>query len=226
MASTLVRTCALVLLVAVAGCSAQVDTGGSPDSAAPAASSEVIDIAPLRQTDFDYEPAGSPEELVRRGHDVVVAGEVETVVQAGEESVVPGDGNPLLYVAMKVRVTDPYRVRSPDLLDDGYVYAILSQGPRSPDGTPSYSLEDWNRAIPPGTPILLLAGPAEEGVVGPDSEVPDGARAVAPDVQGLVLEGLIDGRRQLENGLEEFAAGWKGIESMDALKDRVASAIG
>ncbi|WP_216216765.1 hypothetical protein [Amycolatopsis aidingensis] len=208
---------ALVAAALAAGCGGAPE--GSPDAGAAAAESGV-DVSVLRQGHHDFVPAPSPEALVRTGkHEVITAGKVDTVLQGEEIPLQEGDEQPELFVLLKVRVTETFRASSPEAINDGHVYVSVWQGPRynDPAGTPEFSLADWNRAIPAGTPVMLFLNPADEGIRPGLPGVPAGARAMAADVQGILLE---DGGRLL-GGFEELEGQWTGIRSMTELADRV-----
>ncbi|TDD24655.1 hypothetical protein E1218_16010 [Kribbella turkmenica] len=204
---------ALVIALFATGC------GGT---AAPDESGQHsrVDTTVMRQIDHDYVPAESPEALVKTDrHDVIAAGEVETILQGDEIPMQAGDEQGEQFVLLKVRVTEAFRVRSANQITDGYAYVALWQGPRynDPQGTPEFSLADWNRAIPAKTPVLLFLAATDEGMRSGLHGVPANAIPLAADVQGVIFE---DGGRLL-GGLEELEGQWTGIGSMKELTDRV-----
>ncbi|MFI0405181.1 hypothetical protein [Actinomadura sp. 3N508] len=207
----------MVAALAVTGC------GSAESGGAPAASGQTrVDVSPLRESHHDFEPAASPEALVKTGrHAVIAAGTVEGIQQGGEAPLQAGDEQGLLQVVMKVRVTDEYRVRAAGQVKDGAVYVGLWQGPRYNDanGTPEYTLQEWNKAIPKGTTVMLFLQPQAggAGVKG----APAGAKIMTPDVQGIIFE---DGGRLL-GGIEELEGEWKQIGSLAQLKQRVQKQV-
>lgn len=202
----------LVAALASACGGSPADAPAAPDAAQRQAA---VDVSLLRQGHNDFAAVESPEELVEAGgHDVIAAGEVVTILPGGEAAAEAGDEHAELTVLMKVRVTEAFRVRSAEQISDGHVYVALWQGARfnDPAGTPEHSVADWNRAIPSGTSVMLFLREAP-GLAG----VPAGARAMTPDVQGLILE---DGGKLL-GGIEELEGQWAAVGSMKNLGDRI-----
>lgn len=204
---------ALAVALFATGCGAAPDAAVGRDAAG-------VDVKVLRQIDHDYEPAQSPEALVKTNrHDVIAAGTVETILPGDEIPLQAGDQQGELFVLMKVRVTEAFRVRSAGLVNDGAVYVALWQGPRynDTDGTPEFSLADWNKAVPAGTPVMLFLAETKEGMRPGLAGVPADARPLAADVQGVIF----DSGSRLLGGLEELQGQWTGIGSMKELTDRV-----
>lgn len=204
--------------------------GGAPsESAAPAApvaaqqqaqQQSTVDVSLLRQVDNDFAAVESPEKLVESGgHDVIAAGKVVEILQGAEVRAEQGEQYPALTVVMKVGVTEKFRVSSPEQIKDGHVYVTLWQGARFNDaaGTPEHSVADWNRAIPTGTPVMLFLRETDEGIAPGIAGVPAGTKAMAPDVQGLILE---EGGKLL-GGIEELEGQWTSVGSMKNLGDRI-----
>lgn len=211
--------CALLVTALASAC------GGSPADA-PAAAQDAaqpraaVDVSLLRQGHNDFAAVESPEELVAAGgHDVIAAGEVVAILPGGEAAAEAGDEHAELTVLMKVRVTEAFRVRSAEQITDGHVYVALWQGARfnDPAGTPEHSVADWNRAIPSGTSVMLFLREADAGIAPGLAGVPAGAKAMTPDVQGLILE---DGGKLL-GGIEELEGQWAAVGSMKNLGDRI-----
>lgn len=204
---------ALVIALFATGCGG----AGAPDAADQQSG---VDLKVMRQIDHDFMPAASPEALVKSNrHDVIASGEVETILQGDEIPQEPGDQQPEQFVVMKVRVTEAFRVRSADQVNDGYVYVPLWQGPRynDPQGTPEFSLDEWKQAIPAKTRVMLFLAETDEGMAPGRHGVPANAKPLAADVQGIIFE---DGGRLL-GGLEELEGQWTAIGSMKELTDRV-----
>lgn len=218
-----VAVAAVVLLV---GCGSPEDATGGSDPVEGR-----TDLSVVRQALIDFEPVSSPEALATGGrngelHHAIVAGEIEGVSQRRGIFEAPPD-IPAPQVLIKVRVTDEIRSASPDYTRGGYVYFELYQGPVYGDGaseridTPVYTLEDWNEALPPGTPILLYLKESTEDTVGVAPEVPVGARIMSPDTQGVILE---DGGKLL-GGLVDIDPGWTDAASIDELIERLRAVM-
>ncbi|GAA2084379.1 hypothetical protein [Actinomadura alba] len=219
----------LVLLAAALGAAAcgttSATTTGAPKSATSTKSSGV-DVSLLRQQDLDYEPAKSPEALVKsRRHDVIATGTVEAIEQGREILLEEGDTYPLTHVVMRVRVTDKLRASSADQVKDGRVYVELWQGGRYNDkaGTPVHSLSEWRRSIPAGTPVMLfLSKDQAEGTMrGKTNGLAPGAKLMTPDAQGIVFQ---DGGR-LIGGIEDLQGEWAQIKTLNQLRDRVKAQL-
>jgi hypothetical protein len=219
---------AALLTAGCGGAPGTVQSGAGPQGTMPEATLPVqqtsVDVTVLRQGHYDYDPADSPEELAKTGrHDVIAGGTVETILQGDEIAEGPNDQQPAQYVVMKVRVSETFRTRAAGQINDGHVYVTLWQGPRynDPQGTPEFSLAHWNKAIPQGTSVMMFLMETAEGARPGSRGVPANARAMAPDVQGLIL----DNAGTLVNGLEEFEGEWPRIKSMTELSQRVRAAV-
>lgn len=129
----------------------------SGSECAPAPSRK-LNVRPLRQVAFDYDPFHSPEELAAKAP-LVVAGTVKDFVPGPVvEEGIPGDRTH--YVLMPVRVTERFKGKAA-----GLVHVKFFQGGLR-DGKPIYSVADFRRAVPEGTRILLFAYPdTREGTV-------------------------------------------------------------
>lgn len=172
---------------------------------------EAVDVAPLRQSLQDFEPASSPQQLVEFAlHDAVVQGRLRTVLPGGGAPPSEEDDAPEQYVILVVDLEEVY-VASPDPGLDDTAYVVLFQGAWR-GGQPEYSLDDWNRAVPSGTEMMLFLRRTSVGMVTGQHGIPAGAIGTAPIPQGLILrdgDGLLGGLVDLDPGWTELS--WEGL---------------
>lgn len=177
-----------------------------------------VDVAPMRQTLVDFEPASSPQELVGLTlHDAIVRGRLRTVLPGGGLPQSEEDDSPEQYVILAVDVEEVY-VTSPDIDLDDTAYVVLFQGAWR-GGQPEYSLDDWNRALPSGTEMMLFLRQSNVGMVTGQHGIPAEAIGTTPIPQGFILrndDGLL-------GGLVDLDPGWTDL-SWDALDEQVTNA--
>lgn len=201
---------------------------------------DVRDIEPERASDLslvisgDYDVAESPEELIDKrkaladiGWDieVIAVGAVEEIVQGRDIWTVSSDPEPEHQVVLRVRVSEV--LLADDQVADGRVYVELPQGGSDADGSPHYSLEEWNTAIPPGTKVMLFL----LDTVQPDGKlkidhagrgVADDATLMQRDPQGLIVE--YDGNVVNQDG-DDLNERW-GVSSIEEIVERVRQHLG
>ncbi|MFD8532776.1 hypothetical protein ACFV0L_35735 [Streptosporangium canum] len=203
-------------------------TGGSPRTSAvstrPAGSAHRVDTSVLRTAQFDYDHKGSPEELVRsRDHESIVVGSVEGFEQGRDIYTVEGDPYPEKRVVMHVRVDSTIKDRG--LVSDGRVYVDLDQGGVYHSGKPRRSLDDFRKAIPAGTKVMLFLSPDRRTafrIEGAGNGLPSGAVLTVPDPQGMIFD---DGS-EVMGGQEDLEGEWQAIGSVDEVAIRVKKALG
>jgi hypothetical protein len=205
---------ALAAIVAVGASGCGNESGASESAKTPPATAPIadeqrpqVDVSATRMTaDYDYEPAPSVSDLAQSRASVVlgeVAGWSDGRVLL--ESDDPGFQDFSYTAVLTLEVTRSYRG---DDKQGDVVYVEIPRGGEIrvdgelPDnGTEPVlsTIEDLTEAVPTGTRLLLLGGPARSGAElladSPDSEVlqpgtgyPDGAPLLVPHVQGLLFE--------------------------------------
>ena len=217
----------LVAAALLVGCS--TGAGGAVDDATedadPGIDNEMlnadrdaVDVAPLRQSLQDFEPASSPQELVEFDlHDAIVRGRLRTVLPGGGRSPSEEDDSPEQHVILAVDIEEVYAV-SADLGLDDTAYVVLFQGAWR-GGQLEYSLDDWNRAVPSGTELMLFLRRTSVGMVTGQHGIPADAIGTTPIAQGLILR---DGDGLL-GGLVDLDPGWTEL-SWEALGEQVVNA--
>lgn len=194
------------------------DAGPGIETEALEADRDAVDVAPLRQTIVDFEPASSPQQLVESAlHDAIVRGRLRTVLPGGGLLPSDEDDSPEQYVILAVDVEEAYAANADVGIGDT-AYVVLFQGPWR-GGQPEYSLDDWKRALPSGTEMMLFLRRTNVGMVTGQHGIPDDAFGTTPIPQGLILrhgEGLL-------GGLVDLDPGWTDL-SWDALDEQVANA--
>ncbi|MET8340394.1 hypothetical protein [Streptosporangium canum] len=204
-------------------------TGGSPQSSAavntrPTGSAHGMDTSVLRTAQFDYDHKGSPEELVKsRDHESIVVGSVEGFEQGRDIYAVEGDPYPEKRVVMHVRVDSTIKDRG--LVSGGRVYVDLDQGGVYHSGKPRRSLDDFRKAIPAGTKVVLFLFPDRRTafrIEGAGNGLPSGAALTAPDPQGMIF----DNGSEVMGGQEDLEGEWQAIGSVDEVAIRVKKALG
>ncbi|WP_436757925.1 hypothetical protein [Streptosporangium sp. V21-05] len=172
---------------------------------------------------FDYDHKATPEELVKaRNHEAITTGTVEGFEQGRDIYAIEGDPYPEKRIVMRVKVEDSIKDRG--LVKDGYVYVDLDQGGVYHDGTPRTSLEDFRKAIPSGTRVILFLFKEQRAAFRIDGEkngLPEGARLAAADPQGIIF----DTGNQLVGGQEDLDTQWKSINRIDVVAERVRNAL-
>lgn len=178
----------------------------------------------------DYEVAESPEQLLEldppRTTKAVVVGAVEGIEQGRDIYAVPDDPEPAPYLVLRVRVSET--LMGAGKVHDGRVYVEMWQGGVYNDGSgPRFSVEDWEKAIPQGTPVMLFLLDNLVDKNGDKTEndgrgVPDGATLMIADPQGMIFE--YDGQLVGEDygGDADFASMWD-VSSIEDISARVGS---
>ena len=223
------RTAAAALIAAALLVGCFTGSGGAlddtTDDAVPGVHNEsldggrdAVDVAPLRQALQDFEPASSPQQLVEFAlHDAIVRGRLRTVLPGGGAPPNDEDDAPEQYVILVVDLEEVY-VASPDLGLDDTAYVVLFQGAWR-GGQLEYSLDDWNRAVPSRTEMLLFLRRTSVGMVTGQHGIPADAIGTTPIAQGLILR---DGDGLL-GGLVDLDPGWTEL-TWEALAEQVANA--
>lgn len=194
------------------------DADPAIDNASLDGDRDAVDIAPLRQALQDLEPASSPQQLVDFTlHDAIVRGRLRTVLPGGGAAASEEDDAPEQYVILLVDLEE-VDVAIPDLGLDDTAYVVLFQGAWR-GGQPEYSLDDWNRAVPSGTEMLLFLRRTNVGMVNRQHGIPADAIGTTPISQGLIPR---DGDGLL-GGLVDLDPGWTEL-SWEALAEQVATA--
>ena len=177
----------------------------------------VVDVAPLRQVHFDYEPAASPAALVEAGlHDAVVRGRLRAVLPGGGLAPSESDDSPEQYVILDVEVERVYESTG----EIGRsVYVVLFQGGWQGDA-PRYSIDDWNKALPSGTEMVLFLVGTRTGMVTGEHGIPADAVGMTPVPQGMILR---TGTDLLLGGLDVLDPAWESI-TWDSLDEQLARA--
>ncbi|MER5421917.1 hypothetical protein [Streptosporangium roseum] len=216
-------------LAVAAAMTSACGTGGSPQTSAaintqPAGSAHGMNTSVLRTAQFDYDHKGSPEELVKsRDHESIVVGSVEGFEQGRDIYTVEGDPYPEKRVVMHVRVDSTIKDRG--LVSDGRVYVDLDQGGLHHSGKPRKSLDDFRKAIPAGTRVMLFLFPDRRTafrIEGAGNGLPIGAVLTAPDPQGMIF----GNGSKVVGGQEDLEGGWRTIGSLDEVAIRVRKALG
>ncbi|MFI6452997.1 hypothetical protein ACIBF6_15710 [Streptosporangium amethystogenes] len=183
-----------------------------------------IDTSPLRSGKFDYPHMDTPEELVRsRDHESIIIGSVEGFEQGRDIYDMPEDPYPDKRVVMRVRVDSTIKDRG--LVSDGRVYLDLDQGGLYRSGIPRTSLNDFRKAIPADTKVMLFLFPDQRQaprIEGARNGLPGGAILATADPQGVIF----DSGSKLVGGHEELEGAWRGIGSIDEVALRVRKALG
>ncbi|MCT9933891.1 hypothetical protein N5079_27125 [Planotetraspora sp. A-T 1434] len=198
-----------------------------------------IDISVLRVGHYNYIPFDTPEKLATsKVTQVVAQGEVAGFA-AGRTIVGADPNDKRYYVVMDVKVTRKLKgVVGTPADQTGHVYVELFRGPVCNDTMqPCRSIDDFNRAIPSGTKILLFgndgstpfAVDANGHSEGDDAGRPKGSPLLRPYPQGLLLEQTTASGKEVLGGLEEdIPKGWLTPSitktGLDAIADRVAAA--
>ncbi|GIH77117.1 hypothetical protein [Planobispora longispora] len=222
-----ITLCLTVAALAIAGCGASTSvthTDNKPTSAqAIRTPGQKIDVSVLRATHFDSDHKGSPEELVKaRDHAVIAVGRVEGFEQGRDIYAMENDPYPEKRIVMHVKVEES--IKNHGLVKDDRVYVDLDQGGVYHDGTPRTSLEDFRKAIPAGTKVMLFLFEDRRTAFRIDGErngLPDGGRLTVPDPQGIIFET----GNQLLGGQEDLDARWQRLDSIDAVAERVRKTV-
>lgn len=196
---------------------------------APSGQTPEVSVSVLREAQYRFRPAATPEQLVEMNSpDVVAIGRVEGIAQ-GRDLLDETDPLPFKNVVMRVRVTDEILTEKPGLVHRDRVYVELDQGGFvAPDNHPKNSLADFRADIPEGVRVMLFLHEwdAADGfeVAHARRGLPDGARLLQPDVQGIIFENpdtLVGGLTEIEEG----GKGWTEFESIDEIGDRVETYV-
>lgn len=185
----------------------------------------------------DYDVATSPEELIVKreaaaeiGHDInlIAIGAVEEIVQGRDLWTEPSDAEPEHFLVLRVRVGEV--LLGGDQIVDERVYVELPQGGDDADGSPHFSLEEWNTAIPQGTRVMLFLVdayqlPGSYKIDHAGRGVADGATLMQPDPQGLIFE--YDGNVTThDSGAGDDLKELWGVSSIEEIADRVRKHLG
>ncbi|NUR86128.1 MAG: hypothetical protein HOY71_18775 [Nonomuraea sp.] len=204
------RTIILLLLLA-AGCSAVPEP---PPMCASSARTGPLDTRVLRQTTYDYPAYETPEALAARVQTVVTGRVTGFVAGPVVEEGIPGDRTH--YVLMRTRVERRLKGVSEDLVDVSFY-----QGAAVDDqGTPHQSVEDFARAVPAGTRVLLFLNRARPG----GTVVEGHAARYSTPPQGVVLHEVTDDPhgRAVGGRDEVFSSlGWNQPCGIDGLLARL-----
>ncbi|ACZ86040.1 hypothetical protein Aros01_06095 [Streptosporangium roseum] len=156
-----------------------------------------LDVSVLRVVHSDFSAYESPEALAA-DRPIVAAGVIDGWQQGPILESYPN--GPLDYRAvLRVRVTEPLKgVKGRESISDGLIYIELDQGgvvsdPSVPAGQwkPRKSIEDFDKALPAGTKILVFPRERprhEMPVRSPGAPLPPEAKLMVVPPQGLVLE--------------------------------------
>ncbi|MFD8564413.1 hypothetical protein ACFV1N_44705 [Streptosporangium canum] len=183
-----------------------------------------IDTSVLRTALFDYDHKSSPEELVKsRDHEAIVIGSVEGFERGRDIYAIEGDPYPEKRVVMHVRVDSS--IKDKGIISDGRVYVDLDQGGLYHNGKPRKSLDDFRKAIPAGTKVMLFLFSDRRTtfrIEGAENGLPSGAVLAVPDPQGMVF----DNGTKLLGGQEDLEGEWQAMRSVDEVALRVKKALG
>lgn len=223
MSFRLVITLALSVIV-ISGCGTQQSSQASAGVNKQAGAASDIDTSVLRTAQFDYDHKGSPEELVKsRGHEAIVIGSVEGFEQGRDIYAIEGDPYPEKRVVMHVRVDSS--IKDKGIVSNGRAYVDLDQGGLYHSGKPRKSLDDFRKAIPAGTRVMLFLFSDRRTafrIEGAGNGLPTGAILAAPDPQGMVF----DNGSKLTGGQEDLEGEWRAMGSVDEVAIRVKKALG
>ncbi|MGC5015216.1 hypothetical protein ACLQ2R_31025 [Streptosporangium sp. DT93] len=194
-----------------------------------------LDVSLLRVVHSDFSAYKSPEALAA-DRPIVAAGVIDGWQQGPILESYPN--GPLDYRAvLRVRVTEPLKgVKGRESISNGLIYVELDQGGVVSDPSipvdqwkPRKSIEDFEKALPTGTKILVFPRERprhEMPVRSPGAPIPPKAKLMVVPPQGLVLEDPQLLQRQSGNttalvgGQERLSAGgeaWSRLKNMSEL---------
>ncbi|MFI6298023.1 hypothetical protein ACIBEJ_40980 [Nonomuraea sp. NPDC050790] len=163
----------------------------------PAPVTGVLDLRPLRQVAYDYQPYRTPEAMARGHGRVAVAGTAAGWVAGPKKD----------QVLLRIQVTERFRGTTRP-----HVYFETYRGSRDAKGAYVHSLSDFRRAVPRGVRLVL---------VGREKTDQPGVYGVPP--QGLILQQVTTRRRELVYALDTVPA-WQFPCGIAGLAARLRSA--
>jgi hypothetical protein len=155
---------------------------------------------------------------------MILSGQIAGFTQG---PIVPVSGEPEFperFVVMQVDVSRTLVMRDERLVDRDSVYIPVPQGPVDAETSePVYSVKAFERAIPSGTKVVVLAKPAVPDLARLNRGLPIGAEFTSTGIQGLFL----DDCGEMIGGFDDVPGtqGWsrlKTIEQLEAGVERLA----
>lgn len=217
-------------MVGFTACGVTTSADVAQDTTGGAGGCVKADVSPLRQVEFDYEPALSPPTFSESDPGVAISGTVDGFGGSFESSAYLG--SPRQFTTMRIRVDHLITAGSSaqtsvgDIRSGEVVYAPVFQGPLdSSTGRPVTSAEDFNASIPNGTPVVMVVGEPSAALTkdfAQSKTAPSGTTPVGVGPQTIYLQ-TCDG---IVGGMDSIPAteGWSRISTLDELEAAMTGA--